>query len=105
MTVDFGNVWAIARKDLSVVWKKRQVSSSLIIGPVVFSFLLPAVIYFAEVRTNRAFNVAGVEALMDAFTLVFIWFPSAFETYIASYTFIGEKVEKTLEYPHCDSRD
>jgi ABC-type Na+ efflux pump permease subunit len=100
MSVDFANVWAIARKDLSIVWKKRQVSSSLVIWPLVLGILLPVVMYVAEVsRPSRVatIHLSGVEALADAFTLVFVWAPLAFETYIASYTFVGEKLEKTLE--------
>ena len=94
MTVDFSNVWAIARKDLSIVAKKRQVTSSILIWPLVFSVLLPLVTYFLVTRGRV---LSALEGIMDAFTLIWIFAPLAFEGYIAGYTFVGEKVEKTME--------
>jgi ABC-type transport system involved in multi-copper enzyme maturation permease subunit len=95
--MDFTNVWTIAQKDLGIVLKKRQVAISLIVWPLVFSILLPALTYLLVQRGKFGSNAATLEGLMDAFTLIFIFAPLAFESYIAAYTFVGEKVEKTME--------
>ncbi|MGI0090275.1 MAG: hypothetical protein ACREBS_01070 [Nitrososphaerales archaeon] len=62
------------------------------IYPLLFSFALPAVTAYVEAR-----SVARIPILLPAFTFFYLVLAGVIPTAIASYSIVGEKVEKSLE--------
>jgi ABC-2 type transport system permease protein len=83
--------WAVASKDFKVFRKKKLVIYLMVVFPLLFSFLLPAVIVVA--KTSKA----EISILLPAFTFLYLVLAGVIPTTIASYSIVGEKVEKSLE--------
>lgn len=90
--------WVIAAKDFRTFRKKRNVISSLIVVPLIVAILIPLVITFAGHRNGQN-GIPGTEllTLLPAFAFFYVMIAAYIPTPIASYTIIGEKVEKSLE--------
>jgi ABC-type Na+ efflux pump permease subunit len=90
--------WIIATKDFKTYRKKKNIIYSLIFIPILISILLPAVITFAGQRKGgTGIPPAELLVLLPAFQFLFVIFAAYLATPIASYTIVGEKVEKSLE--------
>lgn len=87
--------WTVAMKDFDVFRKKRYVIYSLVALPVILSLLMPGSILFA-VR-GKEIPVPQLEVLMSSEMTLFIMLAALLPSVIASYSFIGEKVQKSLE--------
>jgi ABC-2 type transport system permease protein len=88
--------WLVALRDFKIFSHQRYVWYSLIIFPIVISVVFPTIISIANARTG-GINPIFLTTLLDSFPL-FIVIGSAFVPLgIASYTIVGEKVEKSLE--------
>ncbi len=90
--------WVIALKDFKTFRRKKNVIYSIIAFPLIISFLIPAVMEFAGHR-NGANGIGAAELLvvMPAFLFYFVIIAAYTPTPIASYSLVGEKVEKSLE--------
>ena len=96
--MNFSKSWTIATKDFKVFRRKRNILISTIALPLLISILLPAVIVFTESRNGGARMPASeILTLLPAFTFFFIIISAPIITAIASYSLVGEKVEKSLE--------
>jgi ABC-2 type transport system permease protein len=90
--------WIIAAKDFKTFRKKKNIIYSLVFIPILISLLLPAVITFAGQRNGgTGIPPAQLLVLLPAFQFLFVIFAAYLATPIASYTIVGEKVEKSLE--------
>ena len=90
--------WMIASKDFKIFLKKKNIIYSILVAPLIVSFLLPAVIAFAGHRNGaNGFPAAEVTILLPAFTFFYLILAGVIPTTIASYSLVGEKVEKSLE--------
>jgi ABC-type Na+ efflux pump permease subunit len=90
--------WIIALKDFKIFRRKKYVIYSLVVVPLIVSFLLPIVIEYAE----HGNGTSGIPAskfpiLLPAFTFFYLILAGMIPTTIASYSLVGEKVEKSLE--------
>ncbi len=92
--MDFGIAWTIASKDLGTIWKKKTVLYTTIILPFILSVGLPALMWYVEQRKG---SISAIENLLHAFPFVFITIAGFIPAGIASYSIVGEKVEKSLE--------
>jgi len=88
--------WTIASKDLSIFRKKRNILYSTILFPVLVSIGLPLVVKFAG-GASGGIPAALLPQLMNSFMFFFIIGAGTLPTAIASYSMVGEKVEKSLE--------
>ena len=90
--------WIIASKDFKVFFKKKNIIYSILIVPLIVSILFPAVVEFAGHR-NGASGIPGsvLTILLPAFTFFYLILAGMIPTTIASYSILGEKVEKSLE--------
>jgi ABC-type Na+ efflux pump permease subunit len=93
--------WIVTQKDLSVIRKNKYVLYSLIAMPIVLGVILPVIFIFS--LSAGADQLPG-EALLEAANQVvnlgsmyFVLIPAILPSIIASYSFVGEKVEKSLE--------
>src|SRR5437879_8530534 len=90
--------WIIASKDFAIFLKKRNILYSILIVPLLVSVLFPAVVAFAG-RGNggRGIPAAQLPVLLPSFAFFYMILAGLIPTSIASYTIVGEKVEKCLE--------
>jgi ABC-2 type transport system permease protein len=88
--------WIIAAKDMKVFLRKRYALYSLAIFPLVIGIGLPLVLHLAGAKQD-GLPGARFTTLMDAFTFFYVIGAATLPTTLASYSLVGEKIEKSLE--------
>jgi ABC-2 type transport system permease protein len=97
--MDLEKVWMITRKDLAEIRKNKMILYVMIILPVFFATVFPASTVLGlqdEDITIEDFAIL-ISLITSGFIPIFIILPAAIPNVIASYSFVGEKTEKTLE--------
>ncbi len=93
--------WIVTSKDLTVFKKNRYVLYSLIAMPLVMGVVLPVVYVFslqaASSQMTQAQYLAGLDQVTSLISSFLILVPAILPSIIASYSFVGEKVEHSLE--------
>ena len=87
--------WTIAGKDFKVLKRKRTIIYTLIVFPLVLAVGLPALVWL--LITKDGVQTGNMLPYFNAFDFLFIIIASLIPTSMASYNFVGEKVEKSLE--------
>jgi ABC-2 type transport system permease protein len=87
--------WIIASKDFKMFLKKKNIIFSAFVIPLLAAIFLPVVIYYVELESGIAASV--LTYLLPALTFFFLILAGLIPTTIASYSIIGEKVEKSFE--------
>ena len=95
--MDLQNAWAIASKDFKIFRKKTNVIYASIALPLVVGVAFPFILNYSLHNKNHALAAAGAPALMDAFSIWFLIGSVIIPTAIASYSLVGEKIQKRLE--------
>ena len=106
----FDRIWEIAKKDMASVRRHRYVLYGLVVMPLIFAIVVPMITIFpflsAEVAGDNlppfappGFSVkqATILAMVSLLSLIFMFIPAFVPSVIASYTFVGEKINKQLE--------
>ena len=93
--MDLANAWTIASKDFSIFRKKKSVLYSLIALPLFVSIGLPAFIQILITRPR--IPVGTIELFLNSFSFLFIVIGVFLPVTLASYSIVGEKIEKNLE--------
>jgi ABC-2 type transport system permease protein len=88
--------WIVATKDLRVFLRKRYGIYSLVIFPLIIGIGLPLVLRFAGAR-HGGISSTQLPIIMNAFSFFFIILAAMLPTVFASYSLVGEKIEKSLE--------
>jgi len=86
--------WIIARKDIKVFIRKRTVLYLVVFMPLLLSILFPLVIEFAK---GGGITGQYLLTLLHSFEWFFVIIPAIIPAPIASYSIVGEKLEKSLE--------
>jgi ABC-2 type transport system permease protein len=94
--MDFENVWTVATKDFSLLRTKKTIVYTLIALPLLMSTGLSTIIWLVVAR-NPTISFLDIVPLFNAFNFWFIVLASAVPSGMASYSIVGEKVEKSLE--------
>ena len=89
--------WIIAAKDFKTYRKKKNIMYSLLVIPLLIAVLIPAVMGFVGQRNGNRMSPAELVVLLPAFLFFYVILAAYLATPIASYTIVGEKVEKSLE--------
>jgi ABC-2 type transport system permease protein len=87
--------WIIASKDFKMFLKKKNIIYSAFVIPLLTAIFLPVVIYYVELESGIA--ASELAYLLPALTFFFLILAGLIPTTIASYSIIGEKVEKSFE--------
>jgi ABC-2 type transport system permease protein len=87
--------WIIASKDFKVFLKKKNIIYSAFVIPLLAAIFLPVVIYYVELESGIA--ASELTYLIPALTFFFMILAGLIPTTIASYSIVGEKVEKSFE--------
>ncbi len=88
--------WIIAAKDLRIFRRNKNVLRSVILFPLIVSIGLPLVVRFAG-HAHGGIPASSLPTMLNAFSFFFIIVAAYLPTFIASYSLVGEKVEKSLE--------
>ena len=89
--------WIVAAKDIKVFMRKRYTVYSLVVFPVLIGIGLPFVLRFVISRIATVSGGTHITDVMDAFSFLFVLGASVIPTVLASYSLVGEKIEKSLE--------
>jgi ABC-2 type transport system permease protein len=93
--------WIVTMKDLSIFRKNRYIFYSLIAMPVVFGIVLPSLLLFIlpmEIPSSQPdLLLKTVTTTINLTSGYFVVIAAVLPTIIASYSFVGEKVERSLE--------
>jgi len=91
--------WIIASKDFKVFLRKRNIIYLTFVVPLVVGIVFPVLIYYlVHYRAgSHSTSLAELIILLPAFQFFFLMLAGVIPTYIASYTIVGEKLEKSLD--------
>jgi ABC-2 type transport system permease protein len=87
--------WLVASKDFKTFRHQKNILYSIIIFPIIISVLFPVIIEVAGQRSVGLF--AALPNLLNSFSFFFVIGAAYIPLGIASYSIVGEKVEKSLE--------
>ena len=97
----FWKSWIVTSKDLAVFKKNRYVLYSLIALPVIMGVVLPVIYVFsiqaASSQLTHAEFLAAAYQIASLISTFLILIPAVLPSIIASYSFVGEKIERSLE--------
>jgi ABC-type Na+ efflux pump permease subunit len=88
--------WLIATRDFKIFRHQKNIWYSIIIFPIILSILFPTVLTYAQ-RKSTELTGTRLEQLMDSFSFFIVIGAAFVPLSIASYSIVGEKVEKSLE--------
>jgi len=90
--------WIIASKDFKIFLKKKNIIYSILVVPLIVSFLFPIVIVLAgHINGGSGIPASELPILLPSFSFFYLILAGLIPTTIASYSLVGEKVEKSLE--------
>jgi len=90
-----GDSWTVAMKDISTFRRKSYILYSLVALPVVLSIVLPGSLLFSG--ANGSLPASTLAQVLQSELSILIMLAAILPSVIGSYSFIGEKVEKSLE--------
>jgi ABC-2 type transport system permease protein len=88
--------WLIAARDFKIFRHQKNVWYSIIVFPVIISVIFPLVLEYAGRRTG-GLPAAQLPGLINSFSFFLVIGAAFVPLGIASYSIVGEKVEKSLE--------
>ena len=88
--------WIIAARDFKIFRRQKNVWYSIIVFPVIISIIFPVVLEYAG-RKAGGLPAAQLPALLNSFSFFLVIGAAFVPLGIASYSIVGEKVEKSLE--------
>jgi ABC-2 type transport system permease protein len=91
------DVLTIAGKDVSVTMRRRSIVAALVAFPLLVGVGLPLVLLVVGRRTTGGVPADLLPKLLTSFQFFFVIGAATLPTAIAAYSFVGEKVERSLE--------
>ena len=88
--------WIIAEKDFAIFRKKKSVIYSVVLFPLFVSISLPLIVQFIGSKSG-GIPAEAFPIVINAFSFLFITGAVTLPTAIASYSLVGEKVQKSIE--------
>ena len=89
--MNWQNVVTIARKDLTIMMTRRSLRIGLVILPLGLAIL------FSQIIARANIPAATLPQELNAFLFFFMIYTGALPATMASYSMVGEKVERSLE--------
>jgi ABC-2 type transport system permease protein len=97
MELDFQNAWSVASKDFATFKKRRGVIYATIAFPLGIALGFPGILVAIGSVAGPGTISASVLPFLNAFSFWFVIGAASLPTGIASYSIVGEKVQKSLE--------
>jgi len=95
--MNFAHSWIIATKDLKAIRHRKTILYTIVITPLALSLLFSFIVQYAVSTSPPGTSVLSYAFLLDAFQFWFVIIAAILPSPIASYSIVGEKVEKSLE--------
>jgi ABC-2 type transport system permease protein len=89
--MNWQNVVTIARKDLTIMMTRRSLRIGLLVLPLGLAIL------FSQIVSHGNFPGRSLPQTLNAFLFFFMIYTGALPATIASYSLVGEKIERSLE--------
>ena len=89
--------WLVASKDFKTFRHQKNILYSIIVFPIIISLLFPAILEFAGQRNAGLLTTANLPNLLNSFSFFIVIGAAYIPLGIASYSIVGEKIEKSLE--------
>ena len=89
--------WLVASRDFKIFRRQKNIWTSIIVFPIIISVLFPAVLEFAGHRNTGLLTTANLPSLLNSFSFFIVIGAAYIPLGIASYSIVGEKIEKSLE--------
>jgi ABC-2 type transport system permease protein len=89
--MNWQNVVTIARKDLTIMMTRRSLRIGLVVLPLALAIL------FSQIIAHANIPAATLPQELNAFLFFFMIYTGALPATMASYSMVGEKVERSLE--------
>ncbi|MFN2216362.1 MAG: ABC transporter permease subunit [Anaerolineales bacterium] len=87
--------WIVASKDFKTFTKKKSILYSTLYFEIIVSIGLPFVLRYVTTKSPQA--AAALPQLMSAFSFLYVIGGALLPITIASYSLVGEKIQKSLE--------
>jgi len=88
--------WIVAAKDMRIFLRKKYLIYSLVALPLIIGIGLPLVLHLVGAK-KQALNGTALLSVMNAFSFFFGIGSAVLPIILASYSLVGEKIEKSLE--------
>ncbi len=95
--MDLQNAWNVALKDFKIYMRKPSVIYATVAMPLIVGIAFPLIVNYSISRGAKSLSATAAPGLMDSFSIWFIIAAAIIPTAIASYSLVGEKVQKSLE--------
>jgi ABC-type transport system involved in multi-copper enzyme maturation permease subunit len=89
--------WIVASKDFKIFFKKKSILYSIFGFEVFIAIGLPIIVRFIARKATGSDISQILPAIIDSFSFWFVIWVSILPVGIASYSLVGEKVQKSLE--------
>ncbi len=89
--------WLVASRDFKIFRRQKNIWYSIIVFPIIISVLFPLILEYTAQRTSGLLLAANLPNLLDSFSFFIVIGAAFIPLGIASYSIVGEKVEKSLE--------
>jgi len=89
--------WIVATKDFAMFRKKRNIIYTTFLIPLMISILLPSVLWYTQTKGKAAASPTELVVLIPSFAFFYLILAGVIPTTIASYSIVGEKIERSLE--------
>jgi ABC-2 type transport system permease protein len=89
--VNWQNVATIARKDITIMMTRRSLRIALAVLPLGLAIL------FSQIIARGDISAELLPRMLNAFLFFFMIYTGALPASLASYSMVGEKVERSLE--------
>jgi ABC-2 type transport system permease protein len=95
--MDLQSAWSVAAKDFKIYRKKTNVIRATIAYPLIIAVLFPFILDYSIHKETTAVAATVAPVLMDSFSIWFLFGAVTIPTAIATYSLVGEKLQKSLE--------
>ncbi len=89
--------WLVASRDFKIFRRQKNIWYSIIVFPIIISVLFPVIVEYAGQRNRGLLAVANLPNLLDSFSFFIVIGAAYIPLGIATYSIVGEKIEKSLE--------
>ena len=95
--MDLQNAWSVASKDFEIFKKRKGVLYATIVSPFGIALGFPGILVAIESVAGPGVMSASVAPFLNAFSFWYVILAASLPTGIASYSIVGEKIQKSLE--------
>lgn len=95
--MDLQNAWNVARKDFKTYARRPSVIYATVAMPLIVGVAFPFLVHYYITDGTKGVSAASAPHLLDSFSIWFIIAATITPTAIASYSIVGEKIQKSLE--------